>query len=141
MVNYGNWIDRYGVNHISADNKSILPAIIFEEEDIMANNICPKCGSTNVNFQREQTASVGGSLHSFGGGKKGHGIIYWIFIGCWWVPIKWMCKWIMAISTLGISLLFTRKKKDKISGKTVTASKSINRTMAVCQNCGNSWKA
>lgn len=102
----------------------------------MANNICPKCGSENISFQREQTASIGGSTHLFGN-KKGHGILYWCVIG-WWL---WMVKAMLAIGTLGISTLFTRKKKNKLVGKTVTASKTINRTMAVCQNCGKSWKA
>lgn len=103
----------------------------------MANNVCPKCSSTNITFQREQTATVGGSVHSFG--KSGHGILYKLFIGWWWYPFKWICKWMLAVCTLGIALLFT-KKKDKVGGKTVTASKSINRTMAVCQDCGKSWK-
>lgn len=102
----------------------------------MAQKVCPKCGSENITYQREQTASVGGSTHTFKA-KGSHGILYWLFIG-WWL---WMFKWIMAMCTLGISLLFTRKKKGKVVGKTVTATKSINRTMAVCQNCGNSWKA
>lgn len=110
----------------------------------MATQICPKCGSNNITFQREQTASIGGSLHSFGGGKTGHGIFYWLFIGWWfWIFkfIMWMFKVMLAICTLGLSTLFTRKKKGKIGGKTITASKSINRTVAVCQNCGHTWKA
>lgn len=104
---------------------------------------CPKCGSENVIVQREQTASIGGSLHSFGGGKSGHGIIYWLFVG-WWIWIfkfiEWIMKAIFAICTLGVSLLFTRKKKDKLSGKTITANKTFNRTVAVCQDCGHHWK-
>lgn len=92
---------------------------------------CPKCGSNNVSFQREQTASFGGSKTSI---KKGHGIMYWIFIG-WWLSFF---KAMLAIGTLGISTLFLRKKKT--SANTLNASKQFNRTMAVCQHCGNSWK-
>lgn len=105
---------------------------------------CSKCGSENISFQREQTASLGGSLHSFGGGKTGHGIMYWLFIGSWIWIFKltfWMIKGMLAICTLGFSTLFTRKKKAKITGKTFTASKTFHHTVAVCQDCGNSWKA
>lgn len=109
----------------------------------MAQKICPKCGSTNITFQREQTASIGGSLHSFGGGKTGHGLMYWIFIGWWmWIVnlVIWSFKAVFAICTLGLSTLFTRKKKNKTSGKTISASKTFNHTVAVCQDCGHSWK-
>lgn len=103
---------------------------------------CGKCGSENVIVQREQSWNVGGSIHSIGGGKTGHGIMYWLFVG-WWIWILkmlvWMFKWGLAMCTLGISLLFTRKKKDKIGGKTVTANKTINKTVAVCQDCGYHW--
>lgn len=106
----------------------------------MATRLCPHCGSQNISYQREQTANIGGSLHSFGGGKTGHSIFYWICIGWWWIPFKCMMKYILAISTMGLSLIFTRKKKDKIAGKTITANKTINHTVAVCQNCGYTWK-
>jgi len=105
---------------------------------------CSKCGSDNISYQREQTSSIGGSLHSFGGGKTGHGLMYWLFVGWWMWMFKlfaWMLKSIMAICTLGLSTLFTRKKKDSVKGKTDTASKTFNRTMAVCQECGNTWRA
>lgn len=93
----------------------------------MADVTCKKCGSSNVTFQRETTATVGGAKHTI---KKGHGIIYWVCIGWWWKPL-------IIISTCGLSLL--HKKKAKAT--TVSASKNINRTMAVCQDCGYSWKA
>lgn len=101
----------------------------------MAETACSRCGGSNISFQREETASIGGSMHSLND-KKGHGLFYWIFIG-WWL---WIFKWMMALCTLGISLLFTRKKKDGIKGKTLTANKTFNRTMAICQDCGNTWK-
>lgn len=107
----------------------------------MTTTICPKCGSNNITYHREQTASFGGSIHSLGGGKSGHSFLYWITIGFWWRPLKWLLKLMLALCTCGLSLLFTRKKKNKISGKTVTATKTINHTVSVCQNCGHSWNA
>jgi len=96
---------------------------------------CSKCGSENVNFQREESFNLGGSTHSFKS-KGGHGIIWWICIG-WWLKIF---KFMLAISTLGLSLLFTRKSGGRTKGRTLSASKTFNKTMAVCQSCGNAWK-
>jgi hypothetical protein len=103
----------------------------------MAEKICPKCGSSNINFQIEQTASIGGSIHRIGG-EKHHGVLYWACIGWWWKPLAWFFRWLLRIGTLGI---MGRKRDKGIGGKTITASKNINKTMAVCQNCGHTWKA
>ena len=100
----------------------------------MPEKCCPKCGGNNINFQRDQTASIGGTKTSFG--VKRHGVLWWICIG-WWLT---MFKWMLALCTLGFSNLFFRKK-NKLNGSTISANKTINRTMAVCQNCGKSWKA
>ena len=92
---------------------------------------CPSCGSTNVAFQREQnvTGGVGKTTYKV---KGKHGILWWCLIGIWWRPIMWM----VSLMTLG---LVGRRKKGQIVGTTVNASKTFNRTMAICQNCGRSW--
>ena len=113
--------------------------ILYTREDyIMAS--CPKCGSENVSFQREQTASFGGSLHSFKNSNKGHGCLWWICIGSWWWVVKFMWEMMKICCTCGLSLFFRGKKTNATKGKTVTATKTINRTVAVCQECGHSWK-
>jgi len=96
---------------------------------------CPKCYSSNITFQREQTGNVGGSLSSYRFRDNRKGCLYWIFIG-WWF---WVFKLIFHVATLGIFLLF-RRRRGKVTGKTVSGTKNINQTMAICQNCGNSWK-
>jgi len=114
---------------------------IFKNEgEEMDNNACNKCGSDNINFQREQSGSFGGSLHSFGGNKSGHGIIWWVFIGWWYVFFKWVWKIGLAFATMGLSLLFRRREAKKVKGSTISATKTFNRTVAVCQSCGNTWK-
>lgn len=92
--------------------------------------ICPKCNSQNVFIQREQSFSVGGSRTTY---SHGHGPLYWLLIG-WWI---WIFKMMLAICTLGLSLLF-RKKKG--TANTVSTNKVFNKTVAVCQNCGFHWK-
>lgn len=95
---------------------------------------CPKCGSENVTYQREQTGSIGAGTNKvvIQAPKKAHSCSYWLFIGWWWKPIYWiMIGWWW-------NLLFGRRTKG---GLNFRAEKTISRTMAVCQNCGHSWKA
>ncbi len=78
---------------------------------------CPKCGSENVNVQVVNEIQLKNQHHS---------IIWWLFIGCWWVPIKWIFLTLPAF----IVKLFGHKKK-KI--------KNITHSKAVCQSCGYTW--
>ena len=99
----------------------------------MATKICPKCGSSNISYQREQISAKENGKHVTGSGfeiKKG--LFYWAFIG-WWI---WIFK---AIFNVGIFGLFSHRKG--ISSKTISKSTIKNCTMAVCQSCGYSWKA
>lgn len=73
---------------------------------------CPNCGSTNVNVQIEQTSAKTKSRD----------------MGCLW-SIGRLC---LIICTCGLWLLIGRRSK---TGKT----KFKNRTVAICQNCGNKW--
>lgn len=95
---------------------------------------CPKCGSNNISFQRETMGTFGGAYTSI---SKGHGCLYWMFVGWWFWIFKFMWELLKFCCTGGLSLLF---KKKKAGAKTISASKNINRTVAVCQNCGHSWK-
>lgn len=89
---------------------------------------CPKCGSENVLIQREQTTTVG-ATKVVGQKKKGCfnfimggwivSLLYWLFIG-WWK-----------------NLIFGKREKG---AKSVHAGKTFNKTVAVCQNCGHTWK-
>lgn len=93
---------------------------------------CPKCGSENVIIQREQTASVGASTNKvvIEAPKKSKGCVYWILIGWWWKPFKFIFfDW--------IKLLIGGKKHG---GLNFNANKTINSTVAVCQDCGHNWK-
>lgn len=74
--------------------------------------ICPRCKSENVTVTMEQT----GSKTSM----KGN--------GCLWGLGRTM----LIICTCGLWLLVGRHKG---TGKT----KMNNRTVALCQNCGNKW--
>ena len=93
---------------------------------------CPKCGSENVLVQREMVGSKSESTHGFVQNEKRHGLLWWICIGCWWMPFVWM----MDICTLGLTRLF---RKKSYTAKSFTRTNAKNKTVAICQNCGKSW--
>lgn len=80
---------------------------------------CPKCGSENVNVQMVTETNLV---------QKRRGILWWCFIGIWWVPIKWICfTWLALL----VKLFSPKKYKTTIRHK----------SMCVCQNCGHHWTA
>lgn len=80
---------------------------------------CPKCGSENVNVQVVTESQIN---------TKHHGIFWWIFVGWYWVPIKWMCFFWLAL----LVKIFA-PKRQKLNQKHVSK--------CVCQNCGHMWNA
>ena len=80
---------------------------------------CPKCGSEKVNVQMVSEAQLA---------PKHHGILWWVFIGWWWLPFKWLFFPLLAL----LAKIFAPKRQ-----KIITSHKS----MCVCQNCGYSWNA
>lgn len=96
------------------------------------NMACPKCGSEKISYQREQSGTIGASTNKvvIQPAKKSHGCLYWVFIGWWWKPMYWLCfGW--------LGLFFGGKRRGGLNFK---ADKAINHTVAICQNCGHSWK-
>ncbi len=79
---------------------------------------CPKCGSENVTVQMVTETQLK---------EKKHGVIWWLCVGWWWVPCKWLVFTLPAL----IAAIFKPKGYK---------TKSIHKTMAVCNNCGKSWR-
>ena len=79
---------------------------------------CPRCGSENISFQLVSETQIK---------VKHHGILWWMFIGIWWVPVKWI---LFTIPALIVKIFAPKRYKTK----------TIHRSMAVCQNCGNHWR-
>ena len=94
---------------------------------------CPKCGSENITYHREQSGNVGLRQNTviIKEQEKGHSCMYWICIGWWYKPIYWL------LIGWWYKPLFGRRNKG---GFNLNAEKTLNHTIAVCQNCGNSWK-
>ncbi|MBQ8519247.1 MAG: hypothetical protein IJ455_06580 [Agathobacter sp.] len=78
---------------------------------------CPRCGSENVNVQITNETYLK---------KQHHGLLWWLCIGWWWIPTKWLLFTIPAL----IFALFGRKKQKVVNKQVKTA---------VCQGCGYSW--
>lgn len=80
---------------------------------------CPKCGSENVTVQVVSETKLK---------EKKKGILYWLFIGWWWIPIKWL---FLTLPALIVAIFKPTKYKTK----------TIHTTKCVCQNCGKMWNA
>ena len=83
---------------------------------------CRLCGSEDVTVQVLTETDV--RLVT-----KHHGILWWLAIGWWWVPIKWVLFTIPAL----IAWVF-RPARQRL----VTTHRRV--TMAVCQRCGHTWR-
>ena len=79
---------------------------------------CSRCKNNNVNVQMVTESKLK---------TKHHSLFYWIFIG-WWLHLL---LWIFLTIPMILGKLFGFKDK-----KLVTKHKS----MAVCQDCGHTWK-
>lgn len=80
--------------------------------------ICPKCGSHNVFVNR---------VNSFDLRDKHHGCLWWLCVGWWWIPFKWIFLTLPAL----IVKIFVPKKQRIVTNQ---------QTVCVCQNCGYSGK-
>jgi hypothetical protein len=96
-------------------------------------NSCPKCGGSNISYQLVQTGSIGAGTNRvvIEAPKKSHGLLYWcsgawVFKFVWLIAIGWWWR-----------LLFGGKKH---SGLNFHVNKNRNKTMAICQTCGHTWK-
>lgn len=90
----------------------------------METRKCPQCGGDNINYQREQSSTIGAGVYHATVQKK-HGCLWWLCIGWWAIWIIWP-----------INLV----KKVINAGGGVNAAKVNNKTVAVCQHCGYSWR-
>ncbi len=81
--------------------------------------VCPKCGSQNVNVQVVTESKLV---------NKRHGCLWWMFVGLWWVPIKWV---LFTVPALIAKVFFPKRQRLEQS----------TRSVCVCQGCGHHWKA
>ncbi len=79
--------------------------------------ICPKCNN-------EMDIQVVNEVKLV---NKHHGIIWWLLIGWWWIPTKWLVFTLPAL----LFAIFGHKKQ-----------KAVNkiRKVAVCKKCGYTTK-
>lgn len=103
---------------------------------------CPKCGGTNVDIQLHQE-TIGGNTVTTTKSRykqKGHGCMWWLFIGWWW----WIVDIMLWIFIFPIRLLVQLFKKKKYVGKSTSASATKNeikyKTVCLCKSCGHHWE-
>lgn len=151
---YNNWMKKIrkmsGPEIMSALNTSGLseetPTYINVGETNSADGeikmVCPKCGGTNVlvNTVSENLGSTSVSTTQSKYKEKGHGCLWWLFIGSWW----WIIDLLMWIFLFIPRALLHAGRKKRYVGKSTTVSNSMNhivyKTICTCQSCGNAWK-
>ena len=109
----------------------------------MASNICPKCGSTNIDLQLVQenagTTTITKTKSKYK--QKKHGILWWLLIGWWW----WIIDLFIWIYAFPIRFLVQLFKKKKYVGKSKSVSVSKNnvnyKSVCLCKDCGYHWVA
>ena len=79
---------------------------------------CKKCGSENINTQVVNEVQLV---------NDHHGCLWWVCVGWYWVPIKWL---FLTLPALIVKIFKPKKRKAKNNQKTVY----------VCQDCGYSWE-
>lgn len=75
--------------------------------------VCPRCGSSNISIQIMQSAA---KTHT-----RGTGFMQWFF------------RPLLIVCTAGLWLLIGKRKST-------SKTKFKNEKLAICQNCGKSWK-
>jgi Zn finger protein HypA/HybF involved in hydrogenase expression len=80
---------------------------------------CPRCGSENVTVSAVTETQLK---------DKHHGCLWWLFVGWWWVPVKWI---FFTLPALLVAIFVPKRQKVVYTHKTV----------CVCQNCANRWNA
>ena len=104
--------------------------------------VCPRCGGTSINVQvfQEQAGATTVSKTKSKWKEKGHGCLWWLLIGWWWIFIDimiWICFF-------PIRLLIQVFKKKKYVGKSNTVTQTVNQTvyksLCTCQGCGYVWE-
>ena len=106
------------------------------EETKTANQVCPKCGSLNVDFQvQQETKAITKTKSKYK--EKGHGILWWLTIGWWWWIVDLFLWIFMFIPRVLIHI--GRKRNYKGSEKSTTKNKVQYKTVCLCKNCGYNW--
>ena len=105
-------------------------------------NFCPQCGSPNLDIQMHQenngstTVSKSKTIYK----KKGHGCLWWLFIGSWWWMIDLMLWFFLTVPRL-LFQIFKKKKYKAVSKGTATTTNNITyKSICLCKNCGYHWE-
>ena len=105
--------------------------------------ICPSCGSDSISVDtfQESLGTTTVSNDKFKFKQKGHGCLWWLFIGWWW----WIIDLVLWICFFPFRLIIQLLKKKKYKGTAKTVSQSINekkkKKIFTCHSCGYSWSA
>ena len=105
---------------------------------------CPTCGSTIIDSNVFQENLGGKTITKSKYKEKGHGCLWWLFIGWWWWFVDLFLWIFFFFPRLIIRLLAAPFKKKKYKGSETSVAITKNRinykTVFLCKACGNSWE-
>lgn len=106
----------------------------------MATISCPECGSNNIDITLQQedhgTTTVTKSKSKT---KSGHGCLWWLFIGWWWILIDAFI-WVVAFP-IRLCIQIFKKKKSTTTGTSINQEvKNVEyKSVCLCKDCGHHW--
>ena len=107
---------------------------------------CPNCNSDNIRIESVQenlgSTKISETKYRINVKKK-HGIIWWIFIGFWWVPVKFLLNiilWPILAIPKAIHRVSNRGVVATSTGAEETVNHIVYKTICTCQNCGKTWE-
>jgi len=105
-------------------NKKLDTALFLDRKTEVSSTakviLCPKCRSDKITYQAVTKDEF-----------KKKSFWWWIFIGWWWIIIE-LIFWVLAFLPTLLIKHFSRSGKNK---------QTKVYTIAICQNCGHSWKS
>jgi len=104
--------------------------------------VCPKCQSEHIDVQvfQENRGSETQSQTNFQFKEKGHGVLWWICIGWWYVPFIKLPLWLIAFPFMAVMRLGRKKKyQGSATGRSSTQNQIDYRRVFLCKDCGHSW--
>lgn len=132
-------------NYWTHSNQNMPQGNFYQNQSVRTNYqpmiFCPACRSNNVSVQvvQENQGSVTNTKTNATYKRKGHGFLWWLFIGWWW----WIVDLLMWVYFFWLRLIVAIVKLRKYT-KTETSTSFTNnnityRKICTCQNCGKAW--
>ena len=132
-------------NYWTQSNRNMPQGNYYQNQPVRTNNqptiFCPVCRSNIVSVQvvQENQGSVTSTKTNATYKRKGHGLLWWLFIGWWWWMIDLYIWVFFTIPRLIFAIIRSKKYKKTETSTSFTNNNITYKRICTCQNCGNAW--